>query len=142
MMVSAKGRYALRIFIDLAQNQGDGFVALSEVSKRQDVSLKYLETIVATLVKGNLLRSQRGMSGGYRLSRDAKDISIYEIFNLTEGSLSPVACINCGESFCNRSDVCKTKGMWVKVDNLLNNYFKSVSIQDLLDGNVDVSEAL
>ena len=66
-MVSAKGRYALRIFIDLAQNQGDGYVALSEVSKRQDVSLKYLETIVATLVRGGLLRSQRGMSGGYRL---------------------------------------------------------------------------
>lgn len=136
MMVSAKGRYALRIFIDLAQNQGDGFVALSEVSKRQDVSLKYLETIVATLVKGNLLRSQRGMSGGYRLSREAKDISIFEIFNLTEGSLSPVACINCGENFCARSDVCKTKTMWLSVDNLLNNYLKSVSVQDLLDGNV------
>ena len=130
MMVSAKGRYALRIFIDLAQNQGDGFVALSEVSKRQDVSLKYLETIVATLVKGNLLRSQRGMSGGYRLSRDAKDISIFEIFNLTEGSLSAVACINCGENFCNRAEVCKTKTMWSNVDNLLNNYFKSISVQD------------
>ena len=142
MMVSAKGRYALRIFIDLAQNQGDGFVALSEVSKRQDVSLKYLETIVATLVKGNLLRSQRGMSGGYRLSRDAREISIYEIFNLTEGSLSPVACINCGENFCNRSQVCKTKGMWTNIDNLLNNYLKSVSVQDLLDGNIDVIEAL
>ncbi len=141
MMVSAKGRYALRIFIDLAQNQGDGFVALSEVSKRQDVSLKYLETIVATLVKGNLLRSQRGMSGGYRLSREAKDISIFEIFNLTEGSLSPVACINCGENFCTRSDVCKTKTMWLSVDNILNNYFKSISVQDLLDGNVTLIEA-
>lgn len=142
MMVSAKGRYALRIFIDLAQNQGDGFVALSEVSKRQDVSLKYLETIVATLVRGNLLRSQRGMSGGYRLSREAKDISIYDIFNLTEGSLSPVACINCGENFCNRSDVCFTKEMWTNVDNLLNNYFKGISIQDLLDKNIDIIEAL
>lgn len=142
MMVSAKGRYALRIFIDLAQNQGDGFVALSEVSKRQDVSLKYLETIVATLVRGNLLRSQRGMSGGYRLSRDASDISIYEIFNLTEGSLSPVACINCGDGFCNRSEICKTKEMWASVDNLLNNYFKGISIQDLLDKNIDIVEAL
>ncbi|MBQ5883093.1 MAG: Rrf2 family transcriptional regulator [Clostridia bacterium] len=142
MMVSAKGRYALRIFIDLAQNQGDGFVALSEVSKRQDVSLKYLETIVATLVRGNLLRSQRGMSGGYRLSREAKDISIYDIFNLTEGSLSPVACINCGDNFCNRSDVCITKEMWTSVDNLLNNYFKGISIQDLLDKNIDIVEAL
>ena len=142
MMVSAKGRYALRIFIDLSQNQGDGFVALSEVSKRQDVSLKYLETIVATLVRGNLLRSQRGMSGGYRLSREAKDISIYDIFNLTEGSLSPVACINCGDNFCNRSDVCITKEMWTSVDNLLNNYFKGISIQDLLDKNIDIVEAL
>ena len=142
MMVSAKGRYALRIFIDLAQNQGDGFVALSEVSKRQDVSLKYLETIVATLVRGNLLRSQRGMSGGYRLSREAKDISIYDIFNLTEGSLSPVACINCGDNLCNRSDVCITKEMWTSVDNLLNNYFKGISIQDLLDKNIDIVEAL
>ncbi|MBE6751271.1 MAG: Rrf2 family transcriptional regulator [Ruminococcaceae bacterium] len=141
-MVSAKGRYALRIFIDLAQNQGDGYVALSEVSKRQDVSLKYLETIVATLVRGGLLRSQRGMSGGYRLSRDAKEISIYDIFNLTEGSLSPVACINCGENFCNRSEICYTKEMWTNVDNLLNNYFKSVSVQDLLEKNVKIVEVL
>jgi Rrf2 family protein len=141
-MVSAKGRYALRIFIDLAQNQGDGYVALSEVSKRQDVSLKYLETIVATLVRGGLLRSQRGMSGGYRLSKDAKEISIYDIFNLTEGSLSPVACINCGENFCNRSDNCYTKEMWTNVDNLINNYFKSVSIQDLIDKDLEFIEAL
>lgn len=141
-MVSAKGRYALRIFIDLAQNQGDGYVALSEVSKRQDVSLKYLETIVATLVRGGLLRSQRGMSGGYRLSRDAKEISIYDIFNLTEGSLSPVACINCGENFCNRSEICYTKEMWTNVDNLLSNYFKSVSVQDLLEKNVKIVEVL
>lgn len=141
-MVSAKGRYALRIFIDLAQNQGDGYVALSEVSKRQDVSLKYLETIVAMLVRGGLLRSQRGMSGGYRLSKDAKEISIYDIFNLTEGSLSPVACINCGENFCNRSDNCYTKEMWTNVDNLINNYFKSVSIQDLIDKDLEFIEAL
>ncbi len=141
-MVSAKGRYALRVFLDLAQNQGDGYVALSEVSKRQDVSLKYLETIVATLVRGGLLRSQRGMSGGYRLSRDAKDISIYQIFNLTEGSLSPVACINCGQNFCTREGVCQTKEMWTNVDNLLNNYFKSISVQDLLEKNFDMIDAL
>jgi Rrf2 family protein len=141
-MVSAKGRYALRVFLDLAQNQGDGYVALSEVSKRQDVSLKYLETIVATLVRGGLLRSQRGMSGGYRLSRDAKDISIYQIFNLTEGSLSPVACINCGQNFCTREGICQTKEMWTNVDNLLNNYFKSISVQDLLEKNFDMIDAL
>ena len=141
-MVSAKGRYALRVFLDLAENQGDGYVALSEVSKRQDVSLKYLETIVATLVRGGLLRSQRGMSGGYRLSRDAKDISIYQIFNLTEGSLSPVACINCGQNFCTREGVCQTKEMWTNVDNLLNNYFKSISVQDLLEKNFDMIDAL
>lgn len=141
-MVSAKGRYALRIFLDLAQNQGDGYVALSEVSKRQDVSLKYLETIVATLVRGGLLRSQRGIAGGYRLSKDAKDISIYQIFNLTEGSLSPVACINCGQNFCTREDICQTKEMWINVDNLLNNYFKSISVQDLLEKNFDMIDAL
>ncbi len=141
-MVSAKGRYALRVFLDLAENQGDGYVALSEVSKRQDVSLKYLETIVATLVRGGLLRSQRGMSGGYRLSRDAKDISIYQIFNLTEGSLSPVACINCGQNFCTREGICQTKEMWTNVDNLLNNYFKSISVQDLLEKNFDMIDAL
>ena len=141
-MVSAKGRYALRVFLDLAQNQGDGYVALSEVSKRQDVSLKYLETIVATLVRGGLLRSQRGMSGGYRLSRDAKDISIYQIFNLTEGSLSPVACINCGQNFCTREGICQTKEMWTNVDNLINNYFKSISVQDLLEKNFDMIDAL
>ena len=141
-MVSAKGRYALRVFLDLAQNQGDGYVALSEVSKRQDVSLKYLETIVATLVRGGLLRSQRGMSGGYRLSRDAKDISIYQIFNLTEGSLSPVACINCGQNFCTREGICQTKEMWTNVDNLLNNYFKSISVQDLLEKNFDMIDEL
>lgn len=141
-MVSAKGRYALRIFVDLAQNQGEGYVALSEVSKRQDVSLKYLETIVATLVRGGLLRSQRGMSGGYRLSKEAKDISIYDIFNLTEGSLSPVACINCGDTFCNRSEICYTKTMWKNVDSILNNYFKSVSVQDLIDKNIDIVEEI
>ncbi len=141
-MVSAKGRYALRIFIDLAQNQGDGYVALSEVSKRQDVSLKYLETIVTMLVRGGLLRSQRGMSGGYRLSKEPSQISIYDIFLLTEGSLSPVACLNCGDGFCNRDGICLTKKMWTSVDNLLNNYFKGVSVQNLLDGDLEIIEKM
>ena len=82
------------------------------------------------------------MSGGYSLSRDAKDISIYQIFNLTEGSLSPVACINCGQNFCTREGVCQTKEMWTSVDNLLNNYFKSISVQDLLEKNFDMIDEL
>ncbi len=136
MMVSTKGRYALRVFIDLAQHETDGYVSLSEIASRQDVSLKYLETIVATLVRSGLLKSQRGISGGYILTKPASEITVLQILDVTEGNLSPVACINCGDSFCTREGKCLTKPMWEQLNTLVNDFFDNITIQDIVDKKI------
>ena len=101
MMISTKGRYALSIMIDLAQSGTDGYVSLKDISDRQQISMKYLETIIAKLSKGGLVDSARGKSGGYRLNRPVEDYSVGEILILTEKTLAPVACVNC-ETKCTK----------------------------------------
>lgn len=134
MMVSTKGRYALRVMLDLAQYPGEGYVSLKAISQRQGVSLKYLESIVSLLHKGGLVCSTRGKDGGYRLARPADAITVYEIIRLTEGSTAPVACISCDSEGCDRVDACSTTlPMWQKLDRMIEEYLSGITIRTLLE---------
>ena len=132
MMVSTKGRYALRVMIDLAEHDDGRFIPLKEIAARQGISEKYLESIISVLVKAGLVEGQRGKGGGYRLSRELKDYSVGEILRLSEGSLAPVACLDGGANSCPRAEKCQTLPMWEKLDDLINGYLDSVSLADLL----------
>lgn len=137
MMVSTKGRYALRIMIDLAQHADEGPIPLKLISERQQISLKYLEAIVAMLNRGKLVRSQRGTAGGYQLARPASEITVAEIMHITEGSLSPVACVGASsETPCEHADACLTLPMWSGLDQLIDRYLRSISIDDLIHRHV------
>lgn len=132
MMISTRGRYALRVLIDLAQHAGDACVPLKTIAARQEISLKYLESIVALLTKGGLLVSTRGKEGGYRLMRPASEIFVSEVIRLTEGSLAPVSCLDEQGNPCSRAEGCLTLPMWRKLDQLIDDYLSSVSIASLL----------
>ena len=138
MMVSTKGRYALRIMIDLAQNRESGYVSLSDISKRQYVSLKYMEAIVSILNKAGFVESQRGKDGGYRLTREPAGYTIGSILKLTEGSLAPISCseMGSGGNACAQAGSCITFPMWQHLDEIVDGYLERITLQDLLDGNV------
>ncbi len=134
MMISTKGRYALRVMMDLAEHVADGYISLKEISARQGVSMKYLEMIVSLLNKGGVVKSLRGSSGGYCLARPAKEISVYEIFRLTEGDLAPVACLK--NEPCDKAEHCRTLPLWENLDMVINDYLSGVSVEDLITGNI------
>lgn len=133
MMISTKGRYALRVMLDLAQHRDEGYISLKTVAERQDTSMKYLEAIVAQLNRAGLLDSQRGKTGGYRLAKDPSACTVGEILKESEGSLAPVACLTCEESSCDRIDHCLTLPMWKQLDKLIEDYLDSVTLSDLLE---------
>ena len=134
MNVTSKGRYALRVMMDLAQHPEDGFVSLKTVAERQGISMKYLEMIVGHLKKAELVESTRGKEGGYRLSRSPADYSVGEILRCLEDNLAPVSCIKDGEIQCDKAAACVTLPMWKELDELTNTYLDGVSLQDLLTG--------
>ena len=134
MMVSTKGRYALRIMLDLAQQEPETYISLTSVSSRQGVSVKYMEAIVAILNRAGLVESQRGKDGGYRLRRKPSEYSIGSILKLPEGSLAPVTCLDCEQSGCDRADSCLTLPMWQRLDEIIDGYLEKITLQDLLDG--------
>jgi Rrf2 family protein len=139
MKVSTRGRYALRVMIDLAQNQDSGFISLKDIAERQGVSMKYLESIVAMLNKAGLVDSYRGKKGGYRLNQPIENYTIGSIIKLTEGSLAPVSCLETGADHvnCDKAAECITLPMWQKLDKIIDDYLESVSLTDLLKrGNV------
>ena len=115
MKISTKGRYALRMMLDLAENQGDSYVALKDIADRQSISKKYLEQIVPLLNKSGMLKTNRGYQGGYRLSKVPSDYTVGEILRVTEGSLSPVACIEYEVNECPNADSCPTLGIWKEI---------------------------
>ena len=131
MKISTKGRYALRMLLDLAQNHGDGYVSLKDIAQRQEVSKKYLEQIVPLLNKSNLLRTNRGYQGGYRLAKDPGDYTVGEILRITEGDLAPVACLNNDAEPCPRAAECRTLPMWKEFYAITNAYFEGISLVDL-----------
>jgi Rrf2 family protein len=127
MMVSSKGRYALRVMIYLAQNDREELIPLKEIAENQNISMKYLEMIVSLLHKGNMLISGRGKKGGYRLARKPSEYTIGSILKLTEKTLAPV---NCLEGYC------ITLPMWQKLDGIIDDYLETVTLEDLLEGRV------
>lgn len=132
MMVSTKGRYALRVMIDLAEHMDDGYIPMKLVAERQEISLKYLERIVPALSKNNLVEGVHGKGGGYRLSRPPEEYTVSEILRLTEGELAPVACLECGAEPCSRRESCKTISMWNEFYDMTNKYFDSIKLSDFL----------
>lgn len=135
MNVTSKGRYALRIMLDLAQHPQDGFISLKTVADRQNISMKYLEAIVGSLKRAELLESTRGKDGGYRLCREPKDYNIWEILDCLEDNLAPVSCIKSGNVDCTRAGECMTVGMWMELDEITNSYLRTVTLEDLLTGD-------
>ena len=133
-MISTKGRYAIRFMIDLAEQSTDTPVPLDETAARQDISKKYLEIIVKILVKGKLVKGTSGKGGGYLLMRRPEEYTIGEILELTEGTLSTVACLNADAEQCPRESSCKTLPMWKKFDNIVHDYFFNITIADLVNG--------
>lgn len=131
MLVSTKGRYALRVMIELAGHKEGEYVPLNTIAAAQDISEKYLESIIGVLSKAGLLDGLRGKGGGYRLNRKAKDYSVGEILRLTEGTLAPVACLEGKENNCSRKENCKTLPMWEKLNTLICTYLDGVSIEEL-----------
>ena len=137
MKVSTKGRYALRLMTDIADQGGEGFVSLKDAAERQGISMKYLEQIAGMLAKAGLLQSGRGAQGGYRLTRSPEEYTVGDILRLTEGTLAPVACIECnGESNCERSIDCPTLPLWQKLDSIIEEYLDSLSLADLINKNL------
>ncbi len=133
MMVSSRGRYALRVMADLAENEKDGaFIPLKEIAEREELSLKYLESIMTTLSKAGLVEGAHGKGGGYRLKRKPEEYRVSEILKLTEGSLAPVSCVEGGCAPCENAGSCRTRAMWTKLDKLINDFFDGITIADLM----------
>ena len=132
MLVSTRGRYALRVMLELAQHGRDCYTALSSIASEQGISGKYLESIISTLSKGGLVEGVRGKGGGYRLTRPPEDYSVGEILRLAEGSLAPVACLEEGAHPCGRAARCRTLPVWSRLGQLMGDYLDSVTLQDLL----------
>lgn len=139
MKISTKGRYALRMMIDLAQNQGDGYVSLKDIANRQEISKKYLEQIVAILNKPDVLRTNRGYQGGYRLAKKANEYTVGDILRLTEGGLAPVSCLDNSPILCDRAEDCITLPIWKGLYKVISEYLDSITLQDIVDKNSDVS---
>ena len=132
MMISTRGRYALRVLADLAENSGRGYIPMKEVAARQGISLKYLEQIIAVLNKAGYVRSTRGAQGGYKIAKDPSQYTVGMILRLTEGSLCPVACLETESNECERCDTCETLQVWKDLNNAINKVVDSVTIADLV----------
>lgn len=132
MMISTRGRYALRVMIDLAEHNSDGYIPLKDIAARQGISQKYMESIMALLSKNNFVEGVHGKGGGYRLNCRPEEYRIGDILRLTEGTLAPVACLECGAAPCERADECRTLPMWTRLDEMINSYLDSVTLADLM----------
>ena len=133
MKVSTKGRYALRMLLDLAEHQNGDYISLKEIAERQDISRKYLEQIIPVFNKNNILKTTRGAQGGYMLARSPEKYTVGEILRLTEGSLAPVDCAAQDPIDCPRSSDCPTLPIWKGLYRVINEYLDSITLQDLLE---------
>ena len=132
MKISTKGRYALRLMIDVAEHSGEGYVSLKDIAVRQELSTKYLEQIVGQLCKAGLLKSSRGAQGGYQLTRRPEEYVVGDILRLTEGNLAPVACLQDSENQCERCDSCATLDFWTGLYRAINQYIDRYTLEDLV----------
>ena len=135
MMVSTRGRYALRVLVDLAEQDSDRYITLREIAERQEISEKYLESIAKELVKAGFLDGLRGKGGGYRLSRPPEEIGVIDVLKLTEGSLAPVACLEEGAKPCPRASNCRTLPLWEGLNRVVREYLRHYTVWDLVQQN-------
>ena len=138
MIVSTKGRYALRVMVGLAMRQGEEFVPLKEIAEEEDISQKYLESIMTVLSKAGFVDAVHGKGGGYRLNRTPEAYTVGSILKLTEGSLSAVSCTSQGPAACSRTTCCQTKPMWDKLDAMIDGFFESITLADLIAEQKDI----
>lgn len=131
MMISTRGRYALRVLIDLAEHNTGAYIPMKDVAARQEISLKYLERILPTLTKAKLIEGVHGKGGGYKLTRSPEEYTVGEILRLTEGDLAPIACLSPDAQPCERAAECRTLGMWKGFYDLTNRYFDGITIASL-----------
>ena len=136
MMISTRGRYALRVLIDLAEPQNGEYIPMKEVAARQDISLNYIERIMPVLTKAKLVEGVHGKGGGYRLTKNPKEYKVGDILRLTEGDLAPVACVGCDAKECNRTHKCRTVSMWEKFYAVTNEYFDGITLADLMQSEI------
>lgn len=132
MLISTKGRYALRVMLDLSEHTGDGFIPLKVIAQRQEISEKYLESIIRLLVKARLLNGLRGKGGGYRLTKEPDQYTVGSILRLTEESLAPVACLEKDADICPRAASCRTLPMWRGLNAVINRYLDGITLADLV----------
>lgn len=140
MKISTKGRYALRLMIDIAQHSNGETVSLKDISKRQDISLKYLEQIVNLLSKTGFVKSRRGSQGGYKLTRSPEEYTIGDILRVTEGEMAPVSCLEDEVNQCPKAETCPTIGFWKGLYETINNYLDSATIADLMQNAEEKGE--
>ena len=133
MKISTKGRYAIRLLVDLAEHQDNGYVSLKDIAARQEISKKYLEQIVSILNRPDILRTSHGQNGGYRLAKSASTYTVGDILRITEGGLGPVACIEDEINQCERAKNCATLSIWTELYRIICEYLDSITIQDILD---------
>ena len=138
MKISTRGRYAIRVMLDLAEHNTGEYIPLMDIAKRQEISEKYLESIVASLSKNGFVRSLRGKGGGYQLAKAPEEYTIRSILQLTEGSLAPISCLEDNPNFCEPVTVCKTIKMWEGLYKLILDYFDGITLADLLVDSMDV----
>lgn len=138
MIVSTKGRYALQVMIELTKAGPDEYIPLKEIAAKQDISQKYLENIMSALSKGGVVDAIHGKGGGYRLNKAASEYRISDILRTTENSLAPVSCIEDSSSTCDKAGVCMTFPIWHELNDLINDYLDSISLQDVIDKNHSV----
>lgn len=136
MLISTRGRYALRVMLDLAENSNENYIPMKEIANRQGLSLKYIERIVPTLTQNQFIEGVHGKGGGYRLLKQPSEYKVGDILRLTEGDLSPVACLECDAKPCDRARECRTLPMWAKFKDMIDDYFDGITLEDLLKGNV------
>ena len=136
MLISTKGRYALRIMEELAQFEQGAYMPLPMIAEKQGISEKYLESIISMLVKAGLVEGLRGKKGGYRLSRKSEEYSVWEILSAAEGSLAPVTCLE-GDNVCPRAGLCKSLPVWERLEKLINEYLESVSLSQIIEQDME-----
>ena len=140
MKISTKGRYALRMMLDLAMHKNEGYIALKDIAERQNVSKKYLEQIVPLMNKSGFLRTNRGYQGGYMLAKSADEYTVGDILRVTEGSIAPVSCLDYEPIECPRADECMTLDVWKGLYKVITQYLDGITLQDIIDKHVGVDD--
>jgi len=140
MKISTKGRYALRMLLDLAEHENEGFISLKDVAARQGISKNYLEQIITLLKNTDMLKTTRGSQGGYKLAKRPDQYTVGDILRVTEGNLAPVACLVDRINMCERSSFCMTLNIWRGLEQVIENYLDGITIQDILDKKRDAGD--